>query len=74
MKIEGKKTEPEFKPVQVTFTFESQLELDVIGSIFNSATIAQKIGELIGGPAKFYECFKKVGANIERFPQMFKNL
>jgi len=72
MKIEGKKPEPDFKPVRVTFTFETQDELDVIGSLFNSGNLAIKLNELLDSCDYYYEVFKELGADINKYTKHFR--
>ena len=76
MKIEGKKTEPKtFKPVEITLTFENQNELDVIGSMFNSCNIVDKVIELTESDDRLYdsflEVFKNAGADVHKYPGEF---
>ena len=74
MRIEGNPTKPEFKPVRVTFTFESQKELDVFGSLFNTSRLGDKIRELAGIDNYFYEAFEEVGARTYKYIEDFKQL
>ena len=74
MKIEGTQTEQDFKPVQVTFTFETQKELDVIGSLFASANITNRVRELLDSEMCFSNTFSRAGANVIKYTQDFKEI
>jgi len=63
MKITTDKS-TEFKPVTVSFTFETQRELDVFGSLFNYTPITDTLDKLIGiVDVPYYKHFESVGAN-----------
>ena len=67
----------EFRPVKVTFTLETQGELDAFGSLFNSAVILDAIRRIAGKETScstLYKALKDAGANIDltdQFPRYF---
>jgi len=54
---------PKFSPVSITLVFESQRELDIIGSIFNTSCVSDSIREM-GGTVPDTNLFVEAGGNI----------
>ena len=54
--------ENNFTPVKIELTFESQRELDVMTSLFNTAPITKSIKD-IGGSVPEYHIFHQSGGN-----------
>lgn len=48
MKVTSKKQSAKFVPQSVTITFETQKELDVFASMFNTCCVCDSLDELIG--------------------------
>ena len=67
MQVTSKKDTPlrvEFLPVEVTFRFEKQAELDAMGKLFNYTPFASGLRNMVGTKIQFWENFKSVGAKI----------
>jgi hypothetical protein len=75
MKTECIKNDNEFKPVKVVLTFESQKELDVIGTLFISVPVCEAIVAM-GGSVPDCEVFQDVGAdnNIDNVIELLNHL
>lgn len=58
-----------FVPAKLTITFESQAELDAMGTLFNTAPINEALCK-IGGKPISYELFVKAGANIDKVDKL----
>jgi len=71
MKAEQVTTErrPAFKPVEIKFTFETQDELDAMGSLFNHTAVLRAIKNPAGDfdPPYLYDVFSKAGADIFKY-------
>lgn len=63
MKVTIQKAKPEFKPVSVTFTFDSQAELDLMGSLFNSTPVTDTLTKLGLDVSGLYAKFENAGSN-----------
>ncbi len=75
MKVTSRKLSENFDPVSVTFEFETQEELDLMGSLFNFkkiATILNIYDEQKQGI--YYNQFVAIGANVIRFIDTWDNL
>ena len=60
---------PTFEPVEVTFTLETQAELDALGSLFNTASVTQALSAISGPTSQWgivYQTFKDLDANIKQ--------
>ena len=65
MKITTNKQTQKFQPVTISMTFESQRELDAMGSLFNTCIIADYLSDIGGIKNEIYQDFENAGANIE---------
>lgn len=54
---------PQFNPVSVTLTFETQEELDAFGALSNSSVIREALND-IGGEQPSYHIFEAAGASL----------
>ncbi len=64
-----KDIEPTFVPVEVTFTLETQAELDAMGCCFNSGIVTstlEKVSNASGDWHSIYIAFKGVGAKLTK--------
>ena len=66
MKISSDPAVDGFKPVSVTFVFESQAELNAFGRMFNTASIMGELDRIAPSlkALKIYEIFRNHGAEI----------
>ena len=66
MKVEVESKEAEFKPVRITFTLETQDELNTLGSLFDTAWIADVLDDIVGDGewGKIWETFRDAGADL----------
>lgn len=63
MKITSTKASNKFQPVTISMTFESQEELDAMGSLFNTSIISDYL-QNNGIKNEIYKTFREAGANI----------
>ena len=68
--VKGQDVIPTFHPVEVTFTLETQGELDALGCCFNSGFVTHAL-EGIGGVRNvgwhtIYQAIKRLGANLQK--------
>jgi hypothetical protein len=63
MKITSDKQTIKFQPVTISMTFESQKELDAMGSLFNTCVVNDYL-QIVGITNNPYESFRDAGANI----------
>lgn len=47
MKVYGKDTPPQFKPVRITFEFDTQEELDTFGALFNTTYVTDAVENVL---------------------------
>jgi len=69
------KTETGFQPITIELTFETQAELDIIGTMFNVHSIASTIEEM-GGSVPDARIFEEAGGSIDEtveFSNALKN-
>ena len=66
MKITIDKNNNAFKPVTVSFTFETQVELDTFGSLLNVGVIVDSLNKFSNNKVEYWKYFESVGANIGR--------
>ena len=64
MKITIDKNNNAFKPVTVSFTFETQVELDTFGSLLNVGVIVDSLNKFSNNKVEYWKYFESVGANI----------
>lgn len=68
MKIETEAATESFQPVKVTFTLETQGELNALGSLFNTIDILLALNDVSGSDVWIqgcvYKLFKQAGAEI----------
>ena len=55
---------PAFKPVSVTFVFETQKELDEMGRLFNYSQFADVFRKRMGWEGYFFQFFEDIGADV----------
>ncbi len=55
---------PAFKPVSITFTFETQKELDEMGRLFNYGHFTDVFRKRMGWKGPFYQFFEDIGADV----------
>ncbi len=69
MKVTTSKPEPEFKPVSVTFTFDTQAELDAFGSLFNTSVVIRALCGVSGSEewseVEIFGVLAKAGASFQ---------
>lgn len=67
MKIDTKLESKPFRECSITFTFESQTELDILGSLFNVSCITGYLENhgMDHIDHRIYERFRNLGANID---------
>ena len=70
MKITSEPTDKAFHPVDITFTLETQGELDAMGCCFNSGLVTRALEVTSGiknvGWHTAFQTFKRLGANTEK--------
>jgi hypothetical protein len=73
MKITNSKQSNKFQPVTISMTFESQQELDAMGSLFNTCVINDYLQTrgIMNNP---YESFRDAGANIDKTEEVKKSI
>lgn len=65
MKVTANNNGSRFRPVTITFTLESQAELDIMGSLFNVTYVCNILEQMgIPSPVVIYDVFGTAGANI----------
>jgi hypothetical protein len=75
MKITTNKQTIKFQPVTISMTFESQEELDAMGSLFNTGVVINDYLIEIGGfRNRLYESFRDAGANIAKTSYVMNRL
>jgi hypothetical protein len=74
MKITTNKQTIKFQPVTISMTFESQEELDAMGSLFNTGVINDYLIEIGGFRNRLYESFRDAGANIAKTSYVMNRL
>ena len=72
MKIKTSKSK--FQPVTVSFTFESQDELDKMGSFFNVLSINDVLCTLMHSNTLYYQHFEKHGADVHKYVDTVANI
>jgi hypothetical protein len=65
---------PSFTSVVLTFTFESQRELDLLGSLMNCAMVHDALKELEFDTEPTYNALRTAGANIGAYPSRITEL
>lgn len=67
---------PTFSPVTVSFTFETQDELDKVAAMFNSCFFVDSLVEMgvIGHSAGIYKVFEETGADIDTHVALVNNV
>ena len=73
MKITTDKQSNKFQPVTISMTFESQKELDAVGSLFNTSIIAGYLRST-GIHNYIYEIFRDAGANIDNTEKVIDSI
>jgi len=66
MKITSDKSNNAFKPVTVSFTFETQVELDTFGSLFNVGVIVDILNKFSNNKVEYWKYFQSVGADTTK--------
>ena len=73
-KVESGKT---FLPVKVEFTFESQVELDAVASLFNTCCVIDALEKITGTKdldEPITATFERAGGNPSQYPSMITDL
>lgn len=58
---------PQFTPITIEITFESQRELDVFGSLCNISQVITAVQDE-GGSLPTYHFMRNIGADINKYP------
>ena len=74
MKITSDKQNNKFQPVTISMTFESQQELDAMGSLFNACIISDYLSEIGGIRNALYLVFEFAGANIDNTEKVIDSI
>jgi hypothetical protein len=74
MKIKTSKATAKFQPVTVSFTLESQNELDKMGSFFNVLSINDVLHSLMHINTLYYQHFEKHGADVHKYVTAVANI
>lgn len=74
MKITTDKQSNKFQPVTISMTFESQKELDAMGSLFNACIINDYLSEIGGIKNEIYRVFESAGANIDNTEKVIDSI
>ena len=67
MKVTIKPISKVFQPMSVTFTLETQKELDALGTLFNSCRVIDGMGRITGDSSSFdtvYQRLESSGADV----------
>ncbi len=64
MKIQINSAPPVFTPKSITITFESQEELDAMGSIFNHGHVNSFLLRKVNGDPKIWKSLESIGADL----------
>ncbi len=78
MKVTAKRQDhvPTFEPVEVTFTLESQKELDALGCCFNSGIVTRALEKVSNAEGNWHDTFAVlmgIGAKLTK-TMMFNRL
>lgn len=66
MKVEAEIKKQKFRPIRITFTLETQKELDALGSLFNTTSIIKGLNRCSNEEVwrGIYSVFEDAGADI----------
>jgi hypothetical protein len=64
MKITTASVHPEFTPVKVEITLETQAELNALGSLFNNSTVATALRDQGFEPREVWSNLRDMGADL----------
>lgn len=76
MKVTATPRDKVFQPVDITFTLETQAELDALGCCLNSDYVTYALGAISNsvGWCTAYQTFQRLGANLEMTDSFNKTL